>query len=121
MGNTIPHTQKLDLRAAFNADGWDVEPIEPAPSAWWLNELWRLRSRWRPVGATLFVSFCADPDAEGDPPAKVWSVGIGAMPATYFYDRELFEFGLSPGWPRQLPDIVLAAASLRDAATTSAP
>lgn len=121
MAFTIPDKQKLDLHAALVAEGWNIEQIEPAPNAGWMNELWRIRSRWRPVGATLFVSFCGDPQDERDPPERVGTIGIGSAPARYFYDHDLVEFVISPGWPRQLPEILQAAARLRDAAPESAP
>jgi hypothetical protein len=110
-----PASHKVDLRAALEAEGWDVEIIESAAHAWWMNELWRLRSRWRPVGAELFVSFVVDPTDERRPRRRVFVIGVGREPAENWHATNVERFDLAPNWPAKRARLVAHAAELRDA------
>jgi hypothetical protein len=108
-----PAAYKLDLRAALEAEGWEVERAEPAPDAWWMNELWRIRSRWRPVGATLYVTFIGDRQEERIPPKRVGEIGVGREPVRAVIHDEVERFHLTRDWPGQMARIVAHAARLR--------
>jgi hypothetical protein len=94
-----PTHHKADLRAALSNAGWDVERIEGLPSAWWINELWRLQSRWRPVGRELWLTFLGDPMEMADPPKRVTGIAVGEAPAADRFGRDLDCFDLSLNWP----------------------
>jgi hypothetical protein len=110
-----PASHKVDLRAALEAEGWDVEIVESAADAWWMNELCRLRSRWRPVGAELFVSFIGDPLDEHRPPRRVYQIGVGREPAEDWHAANVACFALAPDWPAKRASLIAHAAELRDA------
>jgi hypothetical protein len=115
MSFVIPDAHKVDLRAALEAQGWDVEAVESAADAWWMNELWRIRSRWRPVGVELFVSFVGDRMDDRRPPRRVEDIGVGREAVSRVSAENIERFALHPDWPAQLLKIVAHAAKLRDA------
>jgi hypothetical protein len=114
-----PAAHKLDLRAALEAQGWEVEVVESAAEAWCMHELWRARSRWRPVGATLFVSLVGDQGEERRPPQRVGDVAVGRAPLSDIHACNAARFPLAPYWPAQLANIVAHAGTLRDEPATA--
>jgi hypothetical protein len=102
-----PANHKADLRAALSDVGWEVEQVEGPPSSWWINELWRIRSMWRPVGRELWLTFLGDPMEMADPPKRVGSVVIGDAPAVDARGTGLDNFNLSPNWPQEKARILM--------------
>ncbi|MGE0046780.1 MAG: hypothetical protein AB7J28_12255 [Hyphomonadaceae bacterium] len=102
---------KIALRSALEESGWRVERVESAADAWWMNELWRLQSLWRPRGAEVFVSFIGDPGWDGPhPPKRIGNVGVGRCPAEDYSGRGVDRFNAQ----RELDAMVRCAARLRD-------
>ena len=65
---------------ALNEDGWEVARLDLSSDCWWAKEIWRLKSDWSPVGATLFLTLLIDPQFDGDknnlPDEAVWMIGL---------------------------------------------
>lgn len=113
MSYVIPHNHKRDLRAALGSQGWDVAEVEADSSAWWMNELWLIKSTWRPVGVEAFVAFVGGPDGNGNPEEGANHVAIGAAPPEHWFGEGIARVGLTPDWPAKLKSIVELAAQLR--------
>jgi hypothetical protein len=108
-----PENHQRDLRARLEEQGWEIELVEPEASQWWLHTLWRIRSRWRPAGLTLWISFIGDPVNPDS--GKALEIALGHEPPGRLHDRERPDerFGLSPGWEEELERLVAAAEKLR--------
>jgi hypothetical protein len=110
-----PVRHKNDLRAALEAAGWDVEVVEHDTFAWWMHELWRITSRWRPSGVSGFVAFVGSPWPDGLASPGADHVAIGPQPPENWQGGEVTRFELRP-WPEQIQGIIAECAKLRDAA-----
>ena len=61
-----------------------MEHIPDQNLEWWADEIWRLNSRWAPVGRNLFVTFLVDPIWDGlrKKGQGVWAIGASAQMPT---------------------------------------
>ena len=105
---------KVALRAALEASGWDVERIER--DDWWVFESWRLTSTWRPQGASAYVTLILRPDSDTSRPSRIADVSYVAVthepPSFDRFEASRAAIGVSP-WPDRLRDVVAAATALR--------
>lgn len=113
MAFVIPHNHKRELRAAFASHGWEVTAAEADPLAWWINELWLIKSEWQPVGFQLFVAFVGGPDGSGNPHEGADHVTVGAAPPEHWFGGDITRVTLTPDWPARQKGIVGIAAQLR--------
>jgi len=99
------------LRSALESSGWNVERVES--KHWWLNELWRLTSVWRPNGKTVYVGFLVDPMSDASSPKHIWAVVItGEQPPERLQEGRT-QIRLRPRWPERLKEIVDAVSAYR--------
>ena len=92
--------------------GWKVERVEF--ERWWLNELWRVTSVWRPNGMTVFVGFLADGQIDDvSDPKHIWAVWISRKQPSQRLQEEGEIIRLRPRWPERLKEIVDAVAVYR--------
>src|SRR5690348_13565691 len=106
MAYVLPETHKRELRAALDAAGWDIELEEPPTEVWWINELWRVRSRFRPVGVEAFVAIVGGPDGDGNRHRGASHVTVGPMPTSWQNFEKIPSFELSKRWPDERKGIV---------------
>jgi hypothetical protein len=73
-------TLDIKLADSFAADGWDLAQRHAQDLEWWADEIWELKSRWSPEGASAFVTFLVDPMWEGNRSKGqgIWAVGCSA-------------------------------------------
>ncbi|NOT60316.1 MAG: hypothetical protein HOP19_08835 [Acidobacteria bacterium] len=114
--------QREEIRRQLRAHGWEVCAVEdcaktPAADAWYLVELWQIRSRWTPVGAELFISFVIDPayDIQAkDRWRGVWLVtGSRQRPANQRNQDDEVGLVVSKGWRNRLPAFIAGVNQLR--------
>ena len=114
MAYVIPVHHKRELRAALDVAGWDIEPAEAPTDAWWMHELWRVRSKFRPVGVEVFVAFVGGPDGVGDRHPGAHHVTVGPVPTSWQNREGLSRFQLSENWPQERTRLVEALAEIRN-------
>lgn len=104
---------KADLQAELERTGWRVE--RRADDAWWIHEIWRLTSTWRPVGATAFVILLIDPQAEPEERdvSSVWAAAVAPYRPIDRLRAENSAIRVRPRWPERLKEIVEAVTALR--------
>jgi hypothetical protein len=103
---------KTTLQAELERSGWRVQ--RRAGDEWWAQESWELSSAWRPVGATIFLTFLVDPQSETTTSVgSVWAVSVSSSLPDDRMDAWRTEIRTSPRWPERLKEIVAAANSLR--------
>lgn len=104
---------KVALRTALEAAGWNVERVEH--EAWWVHEAWRLSSTWRPRDALAYVTLMLSPDVDTSRVSSagdVWRIAVSAEMPQDRLEHGRLEINVRP-WPDRLRDIVSAAAALR--------
>ena len=75
-----PHQKIEDY---LTVEGWDIEEILSNDLEWWADEIWKLKSRWSPIGKKAFITFLVNPMHEGNriKGQAVWGVGsCGNLP-----------------------------------------
>jgi hypothetical protein len=112
----IPHNHKRELRAALETAGWDIEPADAPTEAWWMDELWLVRSKFRPVGVEAFVAFVGGPDGVGERHPGASHVTVGPVPTSWQTQEGIPSFQLSKNWSQERTRIVEVLAQLRDSA-----
>jgi len=70
--------QKLEDR--LEAEGWELEQAHTTGLEWWADEIWQLKSRWKPTGTAAFITLLVDPQFDGlrKKGQHVWGAGISA-------------------------------------------
>ncbi len=115
--------QRDEIQKQLRGNGWEICAIEdysttPSADAWYLVELWQIRSRWSPVGAELFVSFVLDP--QYDIQAKdrwrgVWLViGSRQRPVSWSNRDDEVDLVVSKGWRDRLHAFIAGVNNLRN-------
>lgn len=116
MAYIIPHNHKRELRAALGSAGWDVQQLDAPTEAWWMDELWCVRSKFRPVGVETYIAFVGGPDGAGDRHPGASHVTVGPIPTSWQNWEGLLSFKLSKNWSREQKRLVEALARVRNSA-----
>lgn len=99
--------------------GWSLMPLELASDCWWATEIWELKSKWTPIGATAHLSFLVNPLEEFDPnnvPDKaVWAIGLSKDLPQDWADTEQAVIPIKRRMKDAIAEIVAEAAELRTA------
>ena len=100
--------------------GWALENREFSDLEWWADELWLIRSTWRPTDYRLFLTFLVDPSHEGNR-AKgqaVWSLGASREKPDLTRGLEfLVEVSLKTKFKERIKQFVEEFSELRNRAT----
>jgi hypothetical protein len=110
----IPYNHKRDLRAALESAGWGIELVEPPAEAWWMHELWQVRSRFRPVGFETFVAFVGGPDGAGEPHPGASHITVGPIPTSWQNSANLPSFALSKNWQSEQKRLIDLLSKIRN-------
>jgi hypothetical protein len=102
---------KADLQAALEKTGWLVD--RRLGEDWWEHEGWALTSKWRPVGASAFITLLLDPAAEPNNVGSVWAVAVTPGKPLDRAEADRCAIRVSPRWPERMKEIVDAASLLR--------
>jgi hypothetical protein len=102
------------LEATLDQHGWHVE-VQSEDADWWVDERWRVRSTWSPVGFTVHVTFLVDPQHDGprSKGAAVWAAAVSRTPPTSRAEAERCSHAAFR--ERNIEELVRFAGELRDA------
>lgn len=109
--------QKHEIAARLPDHGWLLVDRSP-DDEWWVDEIWKIRSAWRPTALTLYLTFLVDPSWEGErrPDEGVWAVACTSQPMRHRMDapdRSIIQ--VAPAWQREQPKLWRALENLRAA------
>jgi hypothetical protein len=105
-------TQQRKIEERLGDYGWEVVHKETDTGEWWADEIWTLRSFWKPQGCVIRLAFLVDPQWSG--PRKkgqgVWAVNASAEKPERMAETTL---SLGRGWEKDLPEFLSRLADLR--------
>jgi hypothetical protein len=107
------------LAELLGSAGWDVETRYDSELEWWADEIWIIRSRWRPTDFHLYLTFLVDPMHDGNRSKgqAVWALEATlSMPVYGEPEQNSVTLQLSPKFERGLEQFIKEIGELRDAA-----
>ena len=112
--------KKAVLTELLESNGWVVETREESDLEWWADEMWMIRSTWRPTDYELFLTFLVDPmhDGHRSKGQAVWALGVTeTIPRDRLSASESAMLQLKPKFERGLEQFIVDIGQLRDTAT----
>ncbi len=96
-------TQRNEIEAALSETGWRLAERQ-TPNEWWVDELWKLESVWRPQGRRAYLIFLVDP--QWDEPRRfgeaVWAIAVAKTQPEDLRDLDSDQtVPIRPRWERK--------------------
>jgi len=111
--------KKAVLTKLLESNGWCVEAREDSDVEWWADELWQIRSTWRPTDYELYLTFLVDPlyDGNRSKGQAVWALGVArTLPRDRLSASESLTLQLNPKFERGLKQFIVELGQLREGA-----
>ena len=107
----------LVLQELLENSGWTIEHRETENLEWWADEIWRIRSTWRPTDLTLHLTFEVDPQHSGNrrKDEAVWALSVSKeMPSREQPEQLPPYLNLNTHFERGLGQFIADLGKLRD-------
>ena len=110
-------TPKQKLEDWLTSFGWELKQVHEDDLEWWADEIWELRSTWRPNGTSAFVTFLVDPqwDAYRKKGQAIWGIGgCGHFPRSRAEAEEISTMSIKSPPKAEFERFLLTFDRLRD-------
>ena len=112
--------KKAVLTELLESNGWCVVTREESDLEWWADEVWKIRSTWRPIDLEFYLTFLVDPlhDGNRSKGQAIWALGVTqTMPRDRLSASESVTLQLKPKFERGLKQFIAELGQLREGAT----
>ena len=110
-------TPKQKLIDLLICHGWDIEELDDDNLEWWADEMWLLKSHWRPQNKIAYITALVDPQHDGirRKGESVWAYGLSEdIPTTSNEAQMLATACFGKAFKNDMESLVDAILELRD-------